>query len=512
MYQKFLENWKSQDFLDWNESDIREEFIAPLLKELGYGKGTVNNVVREKSLKLSTPYHRVGRSRVQIDYIPTIRLKSFWIIEAKPGNKKDMDMGDLLQAHLYAVHPEVQARFIVLTNGWEIRVYDALNVTSWEDYIVLCNKDSELIDLKKLFQILNSKDMLRFLRTQIMHQIENSFAVELDQSELNHFFTSLNRKEYDLKKQIEDNARDFQRKAWRKEEDKYQSELQKLPIDSLLVRMDIPTDSTIQTSNEYVRRVLAADEVERVILIDKLAMRWRGRSHNVFKIHSLRVLLELLKKNVEIKPSFYQHGLIASVNELALSNIYYGAENELVNALCHLDNVCIRVGYKAALKFSMDQLILRVEEDRKTLSIEEKLTRDTSVSANMIPIISISYESLWRIFSGGLTHNIWNAIWFIQTIERSIDRLPEIEYPKGDGDLLFFKHYGNGFDILMMGTWDFLNIYKNVILENSEIASDIKAFVNLEHEKVMKKIPQPKSASPEWRMDEEFLKDVFERP
>src|SRR4051794_1182111 len=99
--EEFIRYWRSLDFHNWNEADIREEFIAPLLKNLGYSKKTVNDVIREKSLDLSTPYHRIGRKKISIDYIPTIRLKSFWIIEAKPGNIKEMDCGDLLQAHLY---------------------------------------------------------------------------------------------------------------------------------------------------------------------------------------------------------------------------------------------------------------------------------------------------------------------------------------------------------------------------------------------------------------------------
>ncbi|MDQ0415661.1 hypothetical protein J2S25_003888 [Mesobacillus stamsii] len=81
----FLTNWISLNFKEWNESDIREDFIAPLLRIFGYSKGTVNDIIREKSLRLSKPFHRIGRKNVSIDYIPSVRLKSFWIIEAKPG-------------------------------------------------------------------------------------------------------------------------------------------------------------------------------------------------------------------------------------------------------------------------------------------------------------------------------------------------------------------------------------------------------------------------------------------
>jgi len=86
--RQFVDWWKRRDFFDWNESAVREEFIAPLLRVLGYAKGTVMDILYEKSVRLSEPYHRVGRKTIQIDYIPTIRLRNFWIIEAKPVCRK----------------------------------------------------------------------------------------------------------------------------------------------------------------------------------------------------------------------------------------------------------------------------------------------------------------------------------------------------------------------------------------------------------------------------------------
>ena len=103
--RQFTDFWKKIDFSEYNEMDIREEFIAPFLGVLGYSKNTINGIIREKSLELPEPFQRVGRKMIRIDYAPTIRLKSFWILEAKPGNIRQMDTGDLLQAYLYATHP-----------------------------------------------------------------------------------------------------------------------------------------------------------------------------------------------------------------------------------------------------------------------------------------------------------------------------------------------------------------------------------------------------------------------
>ena len=156
----FITYWKNTDFSEYNEMDVREEFISQLLHLLGYSKNTVNNIIREKTLQLTQPFQRVGRKRIQIDYAPTIRLKSFWILEAKPGNVKEMDEGDLLQAYLYASHPEIQAEYIVLCNGWKLMVYDVHQVMDWDiPFFEISNEDCES-KFQELKQILSAKTML----------------------------------------------------------------------------------------------------------------------------------------------------------------------------------------------------------------------------------------------------------------------------------------------------------------------------------------------------------------
>ena len=165
---KFLEQWQSTDFSTWNEKDVKEDFIAPLLKMLGYSKNTVNNISREKSLSLSEPYQRVGRQKIFIDYVPTIRLKAFWIIEAKSGKKKKMGYGDLLQAYLYAIHPEIQAQYIVLINGWKLNVYDSLNISSWKEPIFEIDYKNCKEKFNRLKEILSAEKMLEFLKNRIL--------------------------------------------------------------------------------------------------------------------------------------------------------------------------------------------------------------------------------------------------------------------------------------------------------------------------------------------------------
>lgn len=491
MQKDFLAKWKTMDFSEWNEMDVREEFIAPLLKILGYGKGTIHEVIREKNLNLKNAFSRVGRKRVQIDYIPSIRLKSFWIIEAKPGNKKEMDMGDFLQAHLYAIHPEIQARFIVLINGWEIRIYDAITAANWEDALFVFNKNSVEKDFLEIINVLGSRNMLRFLRSQITRQIENSFSVELDEGEVDRFFRELYSQQYELKEQVRKNAKEFRSAAWRNRNEDFAKYLMEASLKELLVLMDIPTNRTRDFSNEYYRRITEAEESERVYLLDELVKRHRSRNnHSIFYVHSLNVVLMLLHKGIELESSRHQNRVLDTFIEFAMFNINYGKSDEFMYARCLLDNVCTRIGYKLAITFNSAFVEEIIQEQKKDMHIEEILTDEPNIYDKMLPLINHTIELLWRKGLNSLKSEM-DIYEYIETlklyegkVEESFNKVKE----KNEGDLLWFESYGAGIDMLWMGTWD--------ILQNSEILlvkvganKEILDFIRLDREQVLNMLP-----------------------
>jgi hypothetical protein len=116
------------NFEQLNETDVREEILAPLLRRLGYRSGTINNVIREQSLRY--PKIFLGRKdpkrdpelRGKADYICEADGKVRWTIEAKsPAIKVAID--DIEQAYSYSNHPEVRAVYFCISNGHEFRVY-----------------------------------------------------------------------------------------------------------------------------------------------------------------------------------------------------------------------------------------------------------------------------------------------------------------------------------------------------------------------------------------------------
>lgn len=115
-------------FESLNETDIREEVIAPLARRLGYRSGTPNNVIREQSLRY--PMLSLGRKdakkdpalRGKEDYILEVQQRVRRVIEAK-APEVSLGVDDIEQAWTCANHPEVRAIYFVLCNGRHLLVY-----------------------------------------------------------------------------------------------------------------------------------------------------------------------------------------------------------------------------------------------------------------------------------------------------------------------------------------------------------------------------------------------------
>ncbi|MES2039668.1 MAG: hypothetical protein V4495_17775 [Pseudomonadota bacterium] len=118
----------SLPFEKLNETDIREEIIAPLIRRLGYRSGTDDNVIREQILRY--PKLTLGRKtpkkdpflRGRADYILEAKQRVRWVIEAK-APEVSIGIDDVEQAWTYANHQEVRAVYFVLCNGRIFNVY-----------------------------------------------------------------------------------------------------------------------------------------------------------------------------------------------------------------------------------------------------------------------------------------------------------------------------------------------------------------------------------------------------
>lgn len=133
-HRQALRELAQLDFTGRGEAFVEQRFVTPILERLGYESHKDYEVYRHgderASFKLQYPPVEHGAVRVKHynpDYVPTIRKKAFWIIEAK--SPKDVqypfDKKYIVQGLQYCIHPEIQARYLLLTTGARSAVYDA---------------------------------------------------------------------------------------------------------------------------------------------------------------------------------------------------------------------------------------------------------------------------------------------------------------------------------------------------------------------------------------------------
>lgn len=123
-------------FVDrYNETDVREEFIAPWLKRLGYSSGAGGSGDIRREVELRYPQDQLGRKkpktdpklRGKVDYVMAVQTPTgsiSWILEAKAPNQP-IDAESRAQAYTYARHPEIGARLYAICNGREMVVLNA---------------------------------------------------------------------------------------------------------------------------------------------------------------------------------------------------------------------------------------------------------------------------------------------------------------------------------------------------------------------------------------------------
>lgn len=165
------------NFNNLNETDIREEIIAPLLRHLGYRSGTDNNVIREQSL--SYPKSYLGRKkntdpilRGRADYICEAHAQVRWVIEAKsPDANLDRDAEE--QSWSYANHPEIRAVYFCLSNGREFKIFQT-NRGPEAEAIFQCNYEELESSLATIKNILSPDSILR---DHIEHVIDKGVPI-----------------------------------------------------------------------------------------------------------------------------------------------------------------------------------------------------------------------------------------------------------------------------------------------------------------------------------------------
>lgn len=168
------------DVTGFSEADIRAEIIDPIVRILGYKKGQLSSVDREKHIRF------LGKTHKYIDYSFTLWRENFWIIEAKkPLRGERFGYDELSQATEYSIHPEINASVIVLCDGLKIEVFD--REEDLEGPVIAFKIRDILENIDSLRKILEPMQIWFFYKRRVLRAIDKAFESEFNQQRVNEF-------------------------------------------------------------------------------------------------------------------------------------------------------------------------------------------------------------------------------------------------------------------------------------------------------------------------------------
>lgn len=164
----------------FNEAEVRSYIIDPILRVLGYDKGT------PFSANLENRLYFLGQQR-RSDYHVTLWKENFWLIEAKRPQigEANFSYAHFAQALEYSVHPEVDAALVVLCDGLKIEIFD--REASVDAPLLHIDVKNLVADFDKLRAILEPMQIWFFQKRRVIRLIDRVFDKEFVMNRVEEF-------------------------------------------------------------------------------------------------------------------------------------------------------------------------------------------------------------------------------------------------------------------------------------------------------------------------------------
>lgn len=193
------------------EADVREEFLAPIVALLGYERGGDKDVLREDTHSLSQLFVMLGRHKYKLDYRFIIRKQGFWLLEAKPAscadpkNPPEITAEDIGQAFAYALHPQIDAPYFAVSNGWWFCLYD--RDSGKQDPILKISQAELPKRFDELRQILGAEQITFHLKRRLISRIEQVLSADITLERSEEFLREVERVVNKVRPKVLDNFR-----------------------------------------------------------------------------------------------------------------------------------------------------------------------------------------------------------------------------------------------------------------------------------------------------------------
>jgi hypothetical protein len=248
-----IKNLTTLDFSGKGESFVESNFLTPLLQCLGYESHKDYEVRRHgdngTTFKLRYPPVEQGADKVKHynpDYIPTIRKKVFWIIEAKSAKDIDFPFAYkfVVQGLQYCIHPEIQAKYLIISNGLHTAIYDShgavfLGRDNFEP--IMTFKNSELLDRwSDIYERLSVETLRKRIEDDIKEMYDKLCLSSLDNRYPDRLIQTIGRSRRELSQKIEREVIRRKVNALERTHQSWQSKLLELSSDDLYKLMDLP--------------------------------------------------------------------------------------------------------------------------------------------------------------------------------------------------------------------------------------------------------------------------------
>jgi Type I restriction enzyme R protein N terminus (HSDR_N) len=188
VHAKTLKRIEQYDVSGFNEMEVRSYIIDPIVRILGYDKGTIFSADLEHRLTF------LGRQLRKADYKFALWNENFWLIEAKKPQIKKAKFGykDLAQGLEYSIHPTVNAALVVLCDGVKLEIFD--REVSVDMPLLRVELRNVCAEFDKIRAILEPMQIWFFQKRRIIRMLDRVFDKEFNMYRVEEFSGLLERR------------------------------------------------------------------------------------------------------------------------------------------------------------------------------------------------------------------------------------------------------------------------------------------------------------------------------